>query len=222
MLFRKEFLERIGTGDVMLAFRRWRRPSVRAGSTLLTPVGQLSIQSVEPVSPSRISVGDAKRAGYESRETLLDELQRRPEGEIYRIELGPLLQDPRIVLRETPADTDAELQALRSRLSRLDSRAPDGAWTFRTLEALRSHPGVRAGDVCCLVGQEKERFKLNVRKLKDLGLNESLGTGYRLCPRGESLLHFLRLEATGNATEQPVAAAGSLRSRKGDRQHCSA
>lgn len=177
MLFRKEFLERIRTGDVTLAFRRWRRPSVRAGSTLLTPVGQLSIQTVEPVSPSRISVGDAKRAGYESRESLLDELQRRPEGEIYRIELGPLLPDPRIALRETPADPDAELQALRSRLSRFDSRAPHGAWTFRTLEALSSHPGVRAGDVCCFVGQEKERFKLNVRKLKNLGLTESLPPG---------------------------------------------
>ncbi len=222
MLFRKEFLERIRAGVVTLAFRRWRRPSVRAGSTLLTPVGQLSIQSVEPVSSSRISVEDARRAGYESRESLLDELQRRPEGEIYRVKLGPLLPDPRIVLRETPADADAELQALRSRLSRLDSRAPDGAWSFRTLEALRSHPGVRAGDVCCLVGQEKERFKLNVRKLKNLGLTESLGTGYRSSPRGESLLHVLRLEAPGNATEQPVAAAGSLRSRKGDRQHCSA
>lgn len=200
MLFRKEFLERIRTGEVTLAFRRWRRPTVRAGSTLLTPDGQLSIKSVEPVNPSRISVGDAKRAGYESKKTLLDELQRRPEGEIYRIELGPILPDPRIALRETPADADAELQALRSRLSRLDSRAPDGAWTFRTLEALRSHPGVRAGDVCCLVGQEKEKFKLNVRKLKNLGLTESLGTGYRLSPRGESLLDFLRLEATGHAT----------------------
>jgi len=222
MLFRKEFLERIRTGGVTLAFRRWRRPSVRAGSTLLTPVGHLSIQSVEPVSANLILAGDAKRAGYESREALLDELQRRPDGEIYRIELGPLLPDPRIALREAPAATDAEFQALRTRLSRLDSRAPDGAWTFRTLEALRSHPGVRAGDVCCLVGQEKERFKLNVRKLKNLGLTESLGTGYRLSPRGESLLQFLRLEATGNAAEQPIAAAGTLRSRKGDRQHCSA
>jgi hypothetical protein len=90
------------------------------------------------------------------------------------------------------------------------------------LEALRSHPEVRAGDVCCLVGQEKEKFKLNVRKLKNLGLTESLGTGYRLSPRGESLLDYLRLEATANAAEQPIAAAGTLRSRKGDRQHCSA
>lgn len=200
MLFRKEFLDGISTGAITLAFRRWRRPSVRAGGTLLTPVGQLSIKSVKPVALNRISEADARRAGYESREMLLDELQRRPEGEIYRIELGPLRSDPRISLRETRVVKQAELQSLRSRLSRLDARALEGAWTFRTLEALSSHPGVRAGDVCCLLGQEKERFKLNVRKLKNLGLTESLGTGYRLSPRGETLLRFLRSEAGGNAT----------------------
>ena len=31
-------------------------------------------------------------------------------------------------------------------------------------------------------------FKLHVRKLKNLGLTISLGTGYRLSPRGESYL----------------------------------
>ncbi|TGG95063.1 hypothetical protein E4656_01135 [Natronospirillum operosum] len=198
MLFRKEFLEGIRTGAVTLAFRRWRRPSVRSGGTLLTPVGQLHIVSVEPVALNRISAADARRAGYESREKLLDELQRRPDGEIYRIELGSLLPDPRIALRETSEVAEAEYEALRHRLRRLDARASEGAWTLRTLEALSSHPGVRAGELCGLVGLEKERFKLNVRKLKNLGLTESLGTGYRLSPRGEALLSLLRSD-TGNA-----------------------
>ncbi|PMR72536.1 hypothetical protein C1H69_21350 [Billgrantia endophytica] len=196
MLFRKEFLEGIRIGVVTLAFRRWRRPSVREGGTLLTPVGQLSIKSVEPVALNTISEADAHRAGYESRGELLDELRRRCEGEFYRIELGPLRPDPRIALRETQSSTDGELQELRSQLSRLDARTLEGEWTFRTLEVLSSHPGVRAGDLCGLVGQGKERFKLNVRKLKNLGLTESLGTGYRLSPRGEVLLEFLRSEAS--------------------------
>jgi len=42
------------------------------------------------------------------------------------------------------------------------------------------------------VGLEKEAFKLNVRKLKNLGLTESLGTGYRISPRGRSVLERLR------------------------------
>lgn len=200
MLFRKGFLEGIRTGDVTLAFRRWRRPTVQGGGTLLTPVGQLGIKSIEPVSLNQISVADARRAGYESREVLLNELRSRPEGKVYRIELGALLPDPRVVLRATPANIGSEIEALQSRLSRLDSRASDGPWTLRTLEVLSSHSGVRAGDVRGLVGQEKERFKLNVRKLKNLGLTESLETGYRLSPRGEALLHLLRSEASGNAT----------------------
>jgi hypothetical protein len=31
-------------------------------------------------------------------------------------------------------------------------------------------------------------FKLNVRKLKELGLTESLDIGYRLSPRGEAVM----------------------------------
>ena len=34
---------------------------------------------------------------------------------------------------------------------------------------------------------ERAPFKLNVRKLKALGLTESLEKGYRLSPRGEAL-----------------------------------
>lgn len=81
-----------------------------------------------------------------------------------------------------------ELASLRAQLDRLDARSADGPWTRRTLEVLAKHPGVRAGDLCDLVGQEKMRFKLSVRRLKGLGLTESLGTGYRLSPRGEALL----------------------------------
>jgi hypothetical protein len=35
-------------------------------------------------------------------------------------------------------------------------------------------------------------FKLDVRKLKELGLTESLRPGYRLSPRGETVLGWLR------------------------------
>lgn len=198
MLFRSEFLEGLRHGDITLAFRRWRRPSVKAGGTLLTPVGQLSIQSVDQVDLENISLADANRAGYPSREVLLDELRARTEGEVYRVELGPLRPDPRMALRMTEVATEAELQALRFRLSRLDSRAPGGAWTCRTLEVLKEHPGIWAADICELVGQEKEPFKMNVRKLKNLGLTESLRTGYRLSLRGETLLRILRSQARGD------------------------
>jgi hypothetical protein len=43
------------------------------------------------------------------------------------------------------------------------------------------------GELCGLTGQEKARFKQNVRKLKHPGLTENLDTGYRLSPRGRAL-----------------------------------
>ncbi len=48
-------------------------------------------------------------------------------------------------------------------------------------------PGVRAGDLAAEVDMDKARFKGHVRKLKGLGLTESLEVGYRLSSRGEAV-----------------------------------
>jgi hypothetical protein len=191
VIFRQEFLDGIRDGSITLAFRRWRRPSVKSGSTLLTPVGQLQIESVTRVASQTISAADARRAGYESRDELLEDLTHTPEGDVYRVEFGGLRADPRIALRESVPDADG-LEALAARLRRLDNHAGGKPWTLRVLESIDAHPAVRAGDLCVMVGQEKMAFKLNVRKLKALGLTESLEVGYRLSPRGKSLLRRLR------------------------------
>jgi hypothetical protein len=184
MLFRQSFLDGIRDGTITLAFRRWRRPSVRAGGTLLTAVGQLDIVSVDEMAVTRISDDDARRAGYASRGDLLNALTARTEGKVYRVELGALRPDPRVALRQTATLADDERREIAKRLQRLDASAADGAWTRRTLEVIRAHPGRRAADISKLVEMEKLQFKTNVRKLKALGLTESLEIGYRLSPRG--------------------------------------
>jgi hypothetical protein len=73
MLFRQAFLDGIREGTITVAFRRWRRPTVRSGGTLLTPAGQLVIASVSEVSSADISETDAQRAGYASLGALLEE-----------------------------------------------------------------------------------------------------------------------------------------------------
>jgi hypothetical protein len=50
---------------------------------------------------------------------------------------------------------------------------------------------VRAEDLARSVGREKHAFKLDVRKLKELGLTESLRVGYRLSPRGAAVVSRL-------------------------------
>ncbi len=57
-----------------------------------------------------------------------------------------------------------------------------------TLRLIAERPAVRAADLAAAVGREKAPFKLDVRKLKNLGLTLSLDVGYRLSPRGEAYL----------------------------------
>lgn len=192
MIFRKHFLSGIRDGSITVAFRRWTKPSVRSGGTLLTPIGQLQIVSVKPVDPTKLTSRDAKRAGFINRDELLAELSGRADGIVFRIELGELRPDPRIALREAlPAGPD-EIADLVRRLDRLDAASPTGAWTRAVLELIAKHPARRAGDLCEMFGQEKAPFKVNVRKLKRLGLTESLEVGYRLSPRGVVVLEALR------------------------------
>jgi hypothetical protein len=188
MLFRQRFLEGVRKGTITVAFRRWRRPSVRTGGTLMTPVGQLNISSVSRVPVTAITPAAAKQAGYESLNALLNDLSRVKGGQIYRIVFGPLRPDPRTPLRESAVLTENARRDIFDRLQKMDRRSSDGPWTQRTLALIRSHPGVRADDLCRRIRQDKERFKLNVRKLKNLGLTESLGTGYRPSPRGHALI----------------------------------
>ena len=191
MIFRQEFLDGIRSGRIAIAFRRWRRPSVKAGGKLLTAAGLLHIRDVIPITIGSILEADARRAGYESRQALVEELNEQTDGKLYRIEIGALEADPRIALRKSVPDSDG-LDALAARLRRLDAHARGKPWTVKVLETIAAHPAVRAGDLCGMVGQEKMVFKLNVRKLKALGLTESLEIGYRLSPRGQILLRRLR------------------------------
>ena len=63
VIIRRHFLDGIQKGTVSLAFRRWRRPSVKPGGTLLTAAGLLHIGDIEIVTLADISNTDARRAG---------------------------------------------------------------------------------------------------------------------------------------------------------------
>jgi hypothetical protein len=60
------------------------------------------------------------------------------------------------------------------------------------LELIDEHPERRAGDLAAMLGRERLPFKVDVRKLKQLGLTESMPIGYRLSPRGRAVLDRLR------------------------------
>jgi hypothetical protein len=184
MLFRRDVLRRIAEGEVTLAFRRWRRPTVKAGGTLRTPVGVLAIESIEVVDERDVTEADARRAGAESREALLAALPG--EGALHRIEFRLAGPDPRIALRARRHISPAERAEIDARLARLDAASRHGAWTAKVLGLIAERPGTRAPDLAASLRRETAPFKADVRKLKELGLTESLQVGYRLSPRGRA------------------------------------
>jgi hypothetical protein len=191
MLFKRSILDRIAAGTVTLAFRRWRRPTVRAGGTLTTPAGVLAIEAVEVMDAGRITAEEAQRAGFESRDALLVELATMPDGELYRIGFRLRGDDPRLALRRQDDLSAADLVELRRRLDRLDQASRHGPWTAAALRLIGDRPGDRAADLAASRGRETQPFKTDIRKLKALGLTESLEVGYRLSPRGRALLDRL-------------------------------
>jgi hypothetical protein len=190
MLFRKRFWKGIEDGSVTLAFRRWERSRVVAGRTRRTPVGLIEVLSVREVDAGAIGEGEAARAGYRSADELRRALGREDGRPVFRIEFersrGP---DPRAELAAADDLDEEAVAAIDERLERLDRASRHGPWTMTTLALIAERPEVRAEDLAASVGREKPPFKLDVRKLKNLGLTESLPVGYRLSPRGAAYLN---------------------------------
>jgi biotin operon repressor len=186
MLFKKRFWDGLADGSITLAFRRWKRPTVKAGGTLRSPGGFLAIDSAEMIGDDDLDDDLARRAGYADLAALLKELgPPTADRVLYRIEFHVAGPDPRDTLRTDAVLTDDDVAELCARLARLDRAAPK-PWTAATLRAIADQPAVVSTSLAEQLGMERAAFKLNVRKLKALGLTESLEIGYRLSPRGEA------------------------------------
>lgn len=204
MLFPPATLIAIADGKVSLAFRRWTEPRVRAGGQQRTAIGVIAFDAVEAVDRDDLDQAAATAAGFGTLNQLLAFVDRRTTGTIYRIRLRLAGPDPRIALRESLPDA-GQLRELTHRLDRLDRASRHGAWTRPVLRLLRDRPGVRAADLATAFGRERAPFKLDVRKLKELGLTESLNPGYRLSPRGRSLVEAFESRPAKDAPARPRA-----------------
>lgn len=193
-MIRPDELRAIREGRLDLAFRRWDRPRVRVGTRMRTAVGLVEVTSLDRVAPSSLRAQDARRAGAASLAALREAAARQPERDLWRIGLVWAGADPREALRAQVPDDD-EVARLVARLDRLDAAARSGPWTREALRLVDEHPAVRAPDLAVSVGRPTAEFKTDVRKLKELGLTESLAIGYRLSPRGERVVDHLRAAA---------------------------
>jgi hypothetical protein len=180
-------LRAIEAGQVSAAFRRWDRPRVLPGTRMRTTVGLIEVTSVKKVNPDTITEGQARKAGSSLAE--LHKFLSRKDGQVYRVGLKHAGADPRIALRADDGLSGTDLAVILGKLSNMDKRDP---WTRTFLALIEASPAVRAPDLASGLGWETLVFKRYVRKLKELGLTESLEVGYRLSPRGAKVLAALR------------------------------
>ncbi len=199
MLIKHQVLERIVDGTVTLAFRRWKRPTVKTGGQLRTAVGILAIDKVDVIHVDEITAEDAQKTGYSSCSELLHTLNKNEEDTLYRIKFHFAGQDPREVLREQVNLTDDEFDKVHQKLTQLDLRSQDGSWTMTILRLIKQHPGLRATELAAIAHLDTQVLKVKVRKLKSIGLTVSIAQGgYQLSPRGCEMLD--RLDYSGECT----------------------
>jgi hypothetical protein len=190
MLIKSLIVDRIRSGEISIIFRRWKRAGVKAGGTQMTQRGVVGIDSVDVVTETQITDLDAREAGFATREDLLADLYDRDE-DIYKIRVYFAGEDPRKSLRENAEMTDKELAEVIAKLKKLDTGSKRGDWTQLYLQMIHDRPNTHAQILAESIGLDIPTFKPWVRKLKALGLTESLRPGYRLSPRGKKVLEAL-------------------------------
>lgn len=196
LLFQKRFHAGLISGDIRLTFRAWQKPRVRPGGRYRChPIGVLRVDAVERVRVADISQRDARLSGFQSRDELLDYLRDGPAGALddddvlYRIALTHAGDGDRVEIALDDALGPEDIAQIRTKLARMDAR---GAWTRETLRTIETHPRVAASKLAALLGRETLPFKVDVRKLKRLGLTQSFEVGYELSPRGRAYLAATR------------------------------
>jgi hypothetical protein len=194
VLFTMDAHPGLADGTITLTFRRWKRPQAKVGGRSRVPRTDivLAVDAVDVVRVADITDDEARRAGAADRAAVVKRLGKdvTPDTEVWRVAFhrvaaedlddGPALADR--------ADlTEADVTELTRRLARLDAAATSaghGAWTATVLQLIADNPGVVSTTLAEAAGRDRPAFKLDVRKLKKLGLTESLEVGYRLSPRG--------------------------------------
>lgn len=184
MLFTADSWPGIADGSITVTFRSWKRAQAKVGGRYRVAGMMIEATDVREVAVAEIKTEDARNAGATDRAALLDRLGGHDP--VWRVDFVFVGADDRIARRN---DTSPEeLADVFARLARMDR---NGAWTRTTLQLIERYPGIVSTTLARHADRDRAAFKLDVRKLKELGLTESLDIGYRLSPRGERVLSRL-------------------------------
>jgi hypothetical protein len=182
LLFQKAFHAGLVDGSITLTFRRWDKPHVKPGGRYRChPIGVLEVDAIRRMRVRDISEADARRAGFATRVELVSYIGEGHD-EVWRVELHHGGDGDRVPIALDDRLSRDDVAAIATKLDRM------GDWTRPTLKLIAKHPRVAASQLASKLGRETEPFKLDVRKLKKLGLTQSFEVGYELSPRGRAFL----------------------------------
>lgn len=178
----------VESGAITVTFRRWARPHAKVGGRYNVGRVVIEVDEVELMPFGAIDDADLRKTGLADREALRSLAAHSgpidDDTIVYRVEfhvVGPRNAEPR------PADSET-VAAVVAKLDGMDRRRPTGPWTATTLGLIARHPGVVSTELAVAAQRERADFKVDVRKLKALGLTESLEVGYRLTALGEAVV----------------------------------
>jgi len=195
VLFTADAHEGLASGAITVTFRHWTRPQVKVGGRYSIGGGAilLEVDEIRSLAAADIDDADAHRAGEPDRVGVWRRLTASkrttgaPDFDVWRIAFHRVEPDGP-PLREQADLTVADIAELDRRLDRLDKASRHGAWTRPTLRLIVDRPAVVSSVLAEELGRDRAELKIDIRKLKGLGLTESLGTGYRISPRGRAYL----------------------------------
>ena len=190
LLFKKPFIAGLSSGAITLTFRRWQKPHVRPGGRYRChPIGVLEVDAIDKVTVAMITDDDAARAGFATRAALIAYLAELgpldDDTELYRVALHHGGDGDRVELALEAKLTPDDVAGIARKLAAMDRGEP---WTKKTLAIIARHPRVAASKLAAKLGRETLPFKVDVRKLKKLGLTQSFEVGYEISPRGRAYL----------------------------------
>lgn len=199
MLFEPRLRAGIHDGTISVAYRQWKRPQVKVGGRYrvgsdrirsMTEFDFIEVDAVDEIAGRDIDDADALLAGYSSATAARSDVGAKAADRLYRLAFRKIaMADPRAELACSAALSAEDIADIDARLDRMDRSAKPGPWTRTVLKEIAERPEVRAKDLeSCSRWPDLATFKVQVRKLKNLGLTLSLPVGYRLSPRGEQYL----------------------------------
>ncbi|PXX09742.1 hypothetical protein [Mycolicibacterium moriokaense] len=143
MLLNRDTAEGIANGTITLVLRRWDAPRAKPGGTQRTVAGTVRVDDIaEYPGGYRVTVAQARAAGYPDAKTAQKELDRRPAKHTYLISVSYLAPDERPELAADDRLSAADVDAITARLDRWDAAA-ETHWTREYLEMIGANEAVR-------------------------------------------------------------------------------